>query len=55
MEVVFERATLADVPELIAVQDLAFQEDFDRYGDCPSYRESPELMARWCSTPSSTR
>jgi ribosomal protein S18 acetylase RimI-like enzyme len=45
MEVVIARAAIEDTPELIAVQDLAFAEEFERYGECPSFRESPDAMA----------
>ncbi len=41
----FRRASLADVPALITVQNAAFAEDFARYGECPSYGEDPALMA----------
>jgi ribosomal protein S18 acetylase RimI-like enzyme len=37
--VAIERASLDDAEQLIHVQDLAFREDFERYGHCPSYRE----------------
>ena len=45
MEVEFVRASQADVPDLIAVQDLAFREEFDRYGDRAAHsgRLSTEL------------
>ncbi len=42
----FRRASLADVPALIAVQNAAFAEDFARYGECPSYDEDPANMAQ---------
>lgn len=43
--VVFARATAEDVPDLISAQNLAFEDEFARYGECPSYRESPDDMA----------
>ena len=46
MEIAFAPASLDDIPDLIAVQDLAFAEDMARYIECPSYGESPQAMAR---------
>ncbi|HEX3046594.1 MAG TPA: GNAT family N-acetyltransferase [Bacillota bacterium] len=44
MEIIFEKAKLDDALELIEVQNLSFQADFEKYGECPSYQETPENM-----------
>jgi ribosomal protein S18 acetylase RimI-like enzyme len=44
MDMIIEKATPEDASALIEVQNLSFQEDFEKYGECPSYRESPENM-----------
>ncbi|HNY11701.1 MAG TPA: GNAT family N-acetyltransferase [Candidatus Wallbacteria bacterium] len=44
MNIIFKRAELNDVPELIRVQNLSFRDDFEKYGECPAYGESPENM-----------
>lgn len=45
MTVTMERAQIEDVPKLIRVQDLSFREDYEKFGECPSYQETPENMA----------
>ena len=37
MDVIFERASVEDTDELMAVQNAAFESDFRKYGICPSY------------------
>lgn len=44
VEILFQRAELKDASELIAVQDLSFKEDFEKYGECPAYHEPYENM-----------
>ena len=45
MNIRFERADLADVDALIAVQNKSFFADFIQYGICPGYNRSHESMA----------
>lgn len=45
MEIRFEPATLNDVEEMIQVQNLAFEAEYQRKGFCTSYGHSPESMA----------
>ncbi len=44
MEIIIERALHEDALKLIEVQNLGFQEDYEKYGKCPSYQESIENM-----------
>lgn len=44
MEIIFGRAKPEDVLDLIEVQNLCFLEDYEKYGECPSYQESEENM-----------
>lgn len=42
MHIRFVRACLSDTELVIELQNEAFREDFERYGQCPSYRRSPK-------------
>lgn len=42
MSITIEKATPDDVMMLIDVQNLSFQEDAEKYGECPSYQEKPD-------------
>jgi ribosomal protein S18 acetylase RimI-like enzyme len=44
MKIMIVPAMAEDAGTLIEVQNLGFQEDFDRHGECPSYHESPSDM-----------
>lgn len=46
MNITIDRAIPEDVFELIEVQNQCFQEDFDKYGECPAYQENPEDILR---------
>lgn len=46
MNITIERAVPEDVPVLIEVQNQSFQEDFNKYGECPAYQEKQEDMMR---------
>jgi ribosomal protein S18 acetylase RimI-like enzyme len=41
-EIKFETAQLDDAFRLMEVQQLCFREDYDKYGECPSYIEKVE-------------
>lgn len=45
MNLQFERATIEDVDRLIEVQNLAFYQDYVKYGTCPGYGHTQERMA----------
>ena len=44
MDIRIERATIEDAKDLILVQNDAFLEDFEAYGECPSFKESIDVM-----------
>lgn len=44
MEIIIEKAKVEDAISLIMVQNISFEEDFKKYGECPSYQESQENM-----------
>lgn len=44
MNIKIERATPDDVNSLIQVQDKAFLEDFETYGECPGYGKTYQKM-----------
>jgi ribosomal protein S18 acetylase RimI-like enzyme len=44
MNIIFERAKPEDALQLIEVQNLGFLEDYEKYGECPSYQEKEENM-----------
>lgn len=44
MKIKIEPAEAGDALKLIDVQNRAFQEDFEKYGECPAYNESLEAM-----------
>jgi hypothetical protein len=44
MDIIFERAKPEDVLQLIEVQNSGFLEDYEEYGECPSYQEKEENM-----------
>jgi ribosomal protein S18 acetylase RimI-like enzyme len=50
MEITIERAKLEDALKLIDVQSLSFLEDFEKYGECPSYQEKPADMINMIKT-----
>lgn len=43
-EIKFERAIVDDAFRLMEVQQLCFREDYDKYGECPSYIEKVDDM-----------
>ena len=44
MEIRYRKAEIADAELLISIYDAAFQSDFDRYGECPAYGRTREMM-----------
>jgi ribosomal protein S18 acetylase RimI-like enzyme len=50
MEAIIEKAIPEDALELIEVQNLSFLEDFEKYGECPSYQEKLEDMINMIKT-----
>lgn len=44
MNIRIERARPDDAPDLICVQNLAFDEDFRLYGECPAVNEPEDKM-----------
>lgn len=44
MQIRFVQACVSDTELVIALQNEAFRDDFERYGQCPSYRRSPKNM-----------
>lgn len=46
MNLTIERAVPEDAKELIQIQNAAFWDDFQRYGECPGYGKTQEKMLR---------
>jgi len=44
MRIQFQRATAADVDQLIEVQNKSFYSDYMKYGECPGYHHTKESM-----------
>ena len=46
MEIEFQKAVTADAELLIEIYNSSFYSDFLRYGECPAYGKSKEMMER---------
>ena len=44
MSIEYRQAVLEDAELLIKIYDLAFYDDFVRYGECPAYGRTKEMM-----------
>lgn len=44
MQIIIDRSLPEDAIELIKVQNICFQEDYEKYNECPAYQESVDNM-----------
>ena len=46
MDIGFRKAEVADAELLVGIYDAAFHDDYVRYGECPAYGRTKEMMAQ---------
>ncbi len=46
MDIGFRKAEVADAELLVSIYDAAFYDDYVRYGECPAYGRTKEMMAQ---------
>ena len=46
MDIEFRKAELADAELLIGIYNASFYDDYVRYGECPAYGKTKEMMER---------
>ncbi len=46
MDIGFRKAEVADAELLVGIYDAAFYDDYVRYGECPAYGRTKEMMAQ---------
>ena len=44
MEIEFRKAETADAEQLIGIYNAAFYSDYLKYGECPAYGKTREMM-----------
>lgn len=46
MQVTIEMAWENDLPALLSIQNICFEDDYQQYGACPAYGQEPETVAK---------
>jgi RimJ/RimL family protein N-acetyltransferase len=44
MNLILQRAVEEDAPSIIRARDQSFYDDYIRFGECPGYHNTPEIM-----------
>lgn len=46
MNIKFRKANMDDIETMIQIQSKSFFDDYKKYGECPSYNESPKSISK---------
>ena len=46
MKLEFRKASLADAEQLIEIYNTSFYDDYIKYGECPAYGKTKEVMEK---------